>query len=163
MQEYGLEARYLADNNLHIWMIVALAFVSPNHVIQSFDDLAQLISNAFLQDADDILDYNEENYNGRFRHNALRKESFFPIEIWIEFNQTDEELLRTNNVVEGWHRGFLANVEACHPQFWKFLGILKTEESSNSCSHSTESRRSSTTTPQEGIYRPQCLYIVNLR
>ena len=65
-------------------------------------------------DADDILDYFEDTYMGRFHHNAPRRESLFPIEIWNMFNRTDEELPRTNNAVEGWHRGFQANVAACH-------------------------------------------------
>ena len=87
-------------------MINAFAFVSPNHVIQSFDVLAQLIRNAFRQDADDILDYFEDNYIGRFLHNAPRREPLFPIEIWNMFNRADEEFPRTNNAVEGWHKGF---------------------------------------------------------
>ena len=82
-------------------MTAALAFVSPNHVIQSFNDLAHLIRNVFGQDADDILDYFEDSYIGRFRHNAPRRELLFPIEIWNTFNRTDEELPRTNNAVEG--------------------------------------------------------------
>ena len=40
---------------LHVWMIAFLAFVSPNHVIQGFDNLAQVIRNAFGEDDNDIL------------------------------------------------------------------------------------------------------------
>ena len=39
--------------------------------------------------------------------------------------------LRTNNAVEGWHRRFQANVGAYHPNFWKFIDILKQEQSLN--------------------------------
>ena len=82
-------------------MTAALAFVSPNHVIQLFDDLAQLIRNVFGQDVDDILYYFEDSYIGRFLHNAPRRELLFLIEFWNMFNRIDEELSRTNNAVEG--------------------------------------------------------------
>ena len=44
------------------------------------------------------------------------------------FNRTDNELPRTNNSVEGWHRSFQCNLSACHPTFWKFVELLKKEE-----------------------------------
>ena len=37
-------------------------------------------------------------------------------------------LPRTNNNVEGWHNGLQANINACHPNLWKFLDVLKQEE-----------------------------------
>ena len=42
-----------------------------------------------------------------------------------------KDLPRTNNAVEGWHRRFQANVGAYHPNFWKFIDILKREQSLN--------------------------------
>ena len=47
------------------------------------------------------------------------------------YDQTIGDLLRTNNAVEGWHRRFQANVGAYHPNFWKFIDILKREQSLN--------------------------------
>ena len=44
------------------------------------------------------------------------------------YNQTLDDLPRTNNAVEGWHRSFQANVGAYHPNFWKFIDILKGEQ-----------------------------------
>ena len=44
------------------------------------------------------------------------------------YNQTLDDLPRTNNAVEGWHRSFEANVGATHPNFWKFMDILKREQ-----------------------------------
>ena len=35
---------------------------------------------------------------------------------------------RTNNAVEGWHRGFATNLGAYHPNFWRYLDILKREQ-----------------------------------
>ena len=94
-----------ADNNfsLHVRMIAPLAFASA-YVIKLFDDLAQLIRNVFGQDANDILDCFQDNYIGRIRHNTQRIEPLLPIEIWSMFNRTNEDLHRTNHVVEGWFR-----------------------------------------------------------
>ena len=39
-----------------------------------------------------------------------------------------DDLPRTNNAVEGWHRSFQANVGAYHPNFWRFIDILKREQ-----------------------------------
>ena len=84
-------------------MIAPLALASA-YVLKLFDDLAQLIRNVFGQDANDILDCFQDNYIARFRHNTQRREPLLPIEIWSMFNRTNEDLHRTNHVVEGWHR-----------------------------------------------------------
>ena len=130
MQQFGLQVRYMADDefSLRVRMIGALAFVPPNDVIDSFDNLAQDIRNEYGQDMDDILDYFEDNCVGRFRHNAPRRRPIFDIEMWNMFHRTDAELPRTNNAVEGWHRGFQAHVTVSHPSFWKFIDISKREE-----------------------------------
>ena len=38
--------------------------------------------------------------------NAPRRPPLFPIDVRNMFNRTDEELLRANNSIESWHRGF---------------------------------------------------------
>ena len=38
---------------------------------------------------------------------------------------------KNNNALEGWHRRFQANVVAYHPNLWKFIDILKREQSLN--------------------------------
>ena len=83
----------------------------------------------FAQEVDDLLDYFEDNYIGRFRHNAPRREPTFKIELWNMFHRSDQELPRTNNAVEGWHRGFQSHVSAYQPTFWNFINILQNEES----------------------------------
>ena len=55
----------------------------------------------------------------------------FDLALWNMYDQTIGDLLRTNNAVEGWHRRFQANVGAYHPNFWKFIDILKREQSLN--------------------------------
>ena len=55
----------------------------------------------------------------------------FDLVLWNMYDQAIGDLLRTNNAVEGWHRRFQANVRAYQPNFWKFIDILKREQSLN--------------------------------
>ena len=130
IQQSGLQERYINDSEfaLHLRMIRALVFLPLNDVQNSFDQLAALICDQYGNSADGVLNYFEDNYVGRLSVNALRGISTFPIDFWNMFHRTDDELPRTNNAVEGWHRGFQAHVSACHPVFWKFLEVLQKEE-----------------------------------
>ena len=109
-------------------MICALAFVTPNNIINAFDTLCQEIRNNLNTDADDFLECFEDTYIGRFRQNEPRRIPLFPIDVWNMFNRTDQELPRTNNSIEGWHRSFQGHLSACHPNFWKFINIFKKEQ-----------------------------------
>jgi len=112
-------------------MIPALAFVPPDNIFVFFEELTDFIRGRFNNDCDEILDYFEENYIGRFRRNAPRRAPLFAVNLWNMFHRTFDELPRTNNCIEGWHRGFQATVASCHPTFWKFLAMLKKEDRLN--------------------------------
>ena len=130
VQEFGLQIRYMADGEVALTnrMLAAFAFVPPNDVFDSFDTFADYSRDVYGQDLEDMLDYFEDNYISRFRHNAPRKRPTFNIETWNMFHSTDNELPRTNNTLEGSHRGFQSHVKTCHPSFWKFIDIMKQEK-----------------------------------
>ena len=109
-------------------MIAALAFLPPADVVPAFENLCDDIRHNYGVQADEILLYFEDKYNGRFMRNAPRQNPLFAIDLWNMFHRTDQELPRTNNSVEGWHRAFQSNLTGCHPTFWKFLAVLKREE-----------------------------------
>ena len=113
---------------LQLRMIAALAFVPPQDVVNSFDELCVAIRNQYDGDADKVLDYFEDTYIGRFRRNSPRRPRLFPIELWNMFNRIAEELPRTNNNIESWHNSFQANVSSTHPTFWRLLDVLLREE-----------------------------------
>ena len=73
----------------------------------------------------------ESNYIGRLRPGGHRRAPLFDLALWNMYDQMIGDLPRTNNAVEGWHRRFQANVGAYHPNFWKFIDILKREQSLN--------------------------------
>ena len=61
----------------------------------------------------------------------IAEQPLFDLALWNMYDQTIGDLLRTNNSVEGWHRRFQANVGAYQTNFWKFIDILKREQSLN--------------------------------
>ena len=61
-------------------MISALAFVPPHDVQNSFNQVVALIRNQYGNGADGVLDYFEDSYVGKFRVNAPRGISTFPVE-----------------------------------------------------------------------------------
>ena len=130
IQHLGLQQRYNDDQefSLHLRMLCALAFLPPDDVVQGFEDLTDHIRINYQGEVDNLLEYFEDTYIGRHRRNAPRRTAMFPVVLWNMFHRTDEEIPRTNNSVEGWHRSFHARVSSCHPIFWKFLQILQNEE-----------------------------------
>ena len=89
------------------------------------DDQIIKVTNDHIQA---VIDYFEYTYNiGRFRPGGHRV-PLFNIGLWNMYNQTLDDLPRTNNAVEGWFRNFQASVGAYHPNFWKFIDILKREQ-----------------------------------
>ena len=125
IQRFGLQGRYQNDDvfALHLRMLAALAFIPPSTVIEAFGELVDVIR--FI---DQFIDYFEDTYIGRFRRNAPRRQPMFSMELWNIFHRTQDELPRTNNNIEGWHRRFQSNASAPHPVIWKFLDILKKEQ-----------------------------------
>ena len=110
-------------------LLFYLALAPPNDVENTFDQLSTLIRKQYGVVADRVLDYAEDNYLGIFHVNDPRVIPMPFIEFWRNiFHRTDEDFPRTNNSVEGWHRGFQFNVSTCHLTFWKFLEVLKKEE-----------------------------------
>ena len=130
IQRAGLQEQYVADPQfaLHLRMIAAVAFVSPQDVENAYIQVSTLIRKRYPGHADEVLDYFEDTYIGRYRQNAPRRAPLFAVELWNMFNRTDDELPRTNNSIEGWHNSFQANVSCTHPTFWKFLDVLQKEE-----------------------------------
>ena len=128
-QHLGLSQRYNQKEEfaLHIRMLLALAFLPAGDVIEGFEELVDTIR--ICDDVtDDLLQYFEDTYIGRCRRNAARHPPRFAINLWNMFNRTNDELPRTNNSVEDWHRSFQGHVSACHPVFCKFLSVLQKEE-----------------------------------
>ena len=125
IQSEGLQNTYTTDEAfaLHAQMIPALAFVPVNDVITAFEAL-QDDAPAELAP---ILDYFEDNYVGRPRRRN-RANPLYALATWNVSNRVHDQLPRTNNHVEGFHRKMVAALTAYHPCLWKFLNVLKKEQ-----------------------------------
>jgi len=51
----------------------------------------------------------------------------FSIGMWNCFEAASQGLQKTNNDLEGWHRGFATAIGICHANLWKFIEVLKKE------------------------------------
>ena len=93
-------------------MLPALAFLHAGDAIERFKELVDTIRILYDDVADDLLQYFEDTYIGRYRRNTPRRPPLFAINLWNMFNRTDDELQRANNSVAGWHCSFQGHASA---------------------------------------------------
>lgn len=111
---------------LHLKSLVALAFVPTVDVVDSFEELDR---SDFFQTNRDVLDgymdYFLNTWIGGFDRRGARKRPLYPIELWNCRDSVLQDLPKTNNFAEGFHRGFLSLLSAHHPSITKFVkGLL---------------------------------------
>ena len=104
------------------------------------------------QFAGNVIDYFEDTYIV-----DIAEQSLFDVALWNMYDQTIGDLLRTNNAVEGSHRRFQANVGTYHPNFWKFIDILKREQGLNHVNIS-QARAGHQPEPQRRRYQAQGMH-----
>lgn len=106
--------------------LAALSFLPPNEVAEAFEDLHEEMP----QECADLLSYFEDSYVGRMRRNR-RMDPIFRIDIWNNHERVMNDLPRTTNAVEGWHCAFGKACGGSHLNLFKFIGVLKREQSLN--------------------------------
>ncbi|CAF1296683.1 unnamed protein product [Adineta steineri] len=124
----GLKTLYGENENFAQQMrcLPALAFLPILDIIPTFEQ----IKAQFPDEGKPVLTYFEENYIGvRSRLSRPRKVPKFDILLWNVNTNTLQGQHRTNNVVEGWNNRFSSLMNCSHPNLWKFLKGLKTEQS----------------------------------
>jgi len=126
IQSCGFQKRYQEDGEFStaMRMLLAIAFVPMSDVRLAFDELCGILPPETYV----VQDYFEDTFIGRITRRGQERQPIFSPEIWNMYNRTMEELPRTNNTVEGWHRGFSSNVGCCHPNIFKFLKYLMREQ-----------------------------------
>lgn len=130
----GMQEKYKTDADfaLQVKQLVALAFVPECDVIKAFESLLDseyfLTNESVLQP---LIDYFEDTWIGRMDRKKNRRQPIFSIALWNCHEAAKSGLPRTNNSVEGWHRGFSQLLGSCHPTIWKFIDDLKKEQNLN--------------------------------
>lgn len=67
-----------------------------------------------------LIDYFEDTRIGRYDRKGKRRPAMFSIELW-SYEAVKDGLRRTNNAVEGWHRGLYGAIGGHHPEIGKFI------------------------------------------
>lgn len=92
----------------------------------------QSFNNTPYQDKlDELRDYFWRTYVCHTDIRGNYKDGRFKIEQWNCHFSVCLDLPRTNNHVEGWHRGFNELVDEDNPNIWKLIIALKMEQGRN--------------------------------
>jgi hypothetical protein len=129
-----IQQRYMEDPDyaFHLRQLAALAFIPPPDVVEAFEELTE--SQFFVDNEEELrnlINYFEDTWIGRPTRRGGRGNPVFSIEMWNCYNEVLNDLPKTNNSVEGWHRGFSQLLGAYHPTIWKFINGLQQEQSFN--------------------------------
>ncbi|CAF1550208.1 unnamed protein product [Rotaria sordida] len=132
LQDLGLKNNYENDSKFayNVHKISALAFLQPSDVAQAFDDLYLSLPPPPILEPE--MDYFEDSYIGRRRPNG-RATPRFPIDLWNMHYRTINDLMRTNNQAEAWHRRLNSVIQCEHPSLWIFIQSLQKEENYIRC------------------------------
>jgi hypothetical protein len=125
---FGLKTLYGENEKFaqQIRCLPALAFLPIADIIPTFEQ----IKCQFPAEGEPFLTYFEQNYIGvKSQSSRRRKMPKFDISLWDVNTNTLQGQHRTNNVVEGWNNRFSSLMNCSHPNLWKFLKGLKTEQS----------------------------------
>ena len=100
----------------------AVAFLPPDDLEKVFDDL--LSADGFDPRAQDIAKYFWDTYIGCPNCRGNRQSPLFPLDLWNMHLRTIEDEDRTNNQIEGFHRGFQYLIGAQVPNVFRFIEVL---------------------------------------
>lgn len=131
VQNLGLTNLYINDPEARTYckLLCALAFIPPNDVTHSFEELEdRLEAMPFANELQPLYSYFEDTYIGRPRRRQGRRPPNFAIDLWNVRSRTVDGVPRTTNKLEGWHRAIQLNFDSNHPSIWRFIDGLRREE-----------------------------------
>ncbi|XP_076471818.1 uncharacterized protein LOC143301423 [Babylonia areolata] len=130
LQSLGLQDWYLEpENSLLVKTIQALAFVPPDDVIEAFQQLMDSLDADTDETLSDFLAYFESTWLGIVQRGRRRRPKF-DVAMWNVYNRVGDNLPRTNNSVEGWHRAFDQRMSVTHPTLGRLVSKLRKEQAS---------------------------------
>jgi hypothetical protein len=123
LQELGYSRLY--DTNKHfakrVRMFAALAFVPVRSVRRYANQLLGYADSVDSVELQQFARYFEETWLGEAVGGDAAR---FPVSLWNCWYSLNNNLPRTNNCAEGFHRAFFQLLGAHHPSIWKFLDAL---------------------------------------
>ena len=128
LQNEGLSEDYKAEENESLrrefHCLIALAFEPERDVENAFDELWATSEEESLQP---LFEHVEDNYVKGKRRGRGRSAPAFPPKLWNCYERVLEDLPRTTNTAEAWHRRLNLIVGKHHPSFYVLLDQLKDE------------------------------------
>ena len=118
------------ENALLIKSLQALAFVPVPDVSDAFHRFVCSIDEETDEMISSILTYFEATWIGIVQRGRRRRPAF-PQELWNVHDRVLDNLPRTNNSVEGWHRAFDLRVRITHPTLCRLVDRLRKEQADN--------------------------------
>jgi hypothetical protein len=92
-------------------------------VANAFDELQDRVTPELAE----LYAYWEDTFVGRLQRRG-RTCGRFPIECWNVNIRVTNELPRTNNSIEAWHRSFQQTLECHHPSVYKLVKQIRKEQ-----------------------------------
>lgn len=132
IQAEGLASWYAAcpENALLIKSLQALAFVPLQDVNNTFEQFTAALDEEMDEILEDFLTYFEATWIGIVQRGRRRRPAF-PQELWNVYERVVQDLPRTNNSIEGWHRAFDLRVAITHPTLCRLVDRLRKEQADN--------------------------------
>ncbi|GAB0100308.1 forkhead box protein P1 [Sergentomyia squamirostris] len=126
----GLFKKYKTDLAVQVAVkkLLALAYIPVHDVQAAFDEL--IASSEIFEDEDvsTFVEYFGKTWVSSFNVLGQRTAPRFNIELWNCHDAILNDLPKTSNAIEGWHRGFTDLVGIHHPTIWVFLERVKEEQ-----------------------------------
>jgi hypothetical protein len=108
---------------------MALAFIPKADVDRSYNEL---LDGPFVTANEEILvpflRYFEKTWVGDLDRRRRRRNPLYAVQKWNCYESVLHDLNKTNNAVEGFHRGFESMLGAAHPTVFKLLDSLMKQQ-----------------------------------
>ena len=108
----------------------SLAFVPSNKVIETFEELVASLDPETDELLGDFLVYFETTWIG-INQRGRRRRPLYDIDLWNVHDRVQDDLPRTNNSIEGWHRAFDQRVGITHPTIRRLVNKIRKEQANN--------------------------------
>lgn len=121
VKKNGLSGKkYVKNIKKIVRLIMYLPLIKKHHMPQTWQKIKNLIN---IENNEKLLQVKKY-----FEHTWFSSNSIFSLNMWNHFNNLNR---KTNNHLEGWHNKINRNLTEKHPNIYKLLNIIKTEQSAS--------------------------------
>jgi hypothetical protein len=134
--KWAAKCQHDVEFAMDIKLFIALAFVRVADVNETYDDLLASFNGKYTdtfdtvdtQKADEFFTYFEATWIGSLMRNNQRRQPLYAHAMWNCYEQTVQNIPRTNNNIEAWNRVFQETVGIHHPQIYRLIKEIIKEQ-----------------------------------